>query len=60
MKNIENTDLYNEIFLTVNKKVRNFHTAEEITQEVFMDLAKKILTQPGICEDIYILYREQR
>ena len=41
IENIENTDLYNEIFLTVNKKVQNFHTAEEITQEVFMDLAKK-------------------
>jgi DNA-directed RNA polymerase specialized sigma24 family protein len=36
-----NIELYNEIFRSVNKKVRNFHNAEEITQEVFLDLAKK-------------------
>jgi DNA-directed RNA polymerase specialized sigma24 family protein len=37
---VKNTDLYNEILHSVNKKVRNSHTAEEITQDTFMDLAK--------------------
>lgn len=38
---MKNTDLYNEILYSVNKKVHNFHTAEEITQEVFLAAVKQ-------------------